>query len=131
MNKKRLAVFLAALLSVSALAGCGDVKPNTSDSDKIQISIGEWPSENRPIEQEKYEGYLKTMNEKYPDIEVTPDEWAYDVQTFLPKASSGQLPTMYTCYLTETKKIINAGYSAEITDILNDLGYTQYLNRLR
>lgn len=130
MNKKKLSVVLAAVMFAASLAGCGGGKQaETADSDKVEISIGEWPSENRPIEQEKYEGYLKTMQEKYPDIEITPDEWAYDVQTFLPKASSGQLPTMYTCYLTETKKIINAGYSAEITDILNDLGYTQYLNK--
>lgn len=129
MKKKKVAAILTAALATASLAGCGGGKTETADSGKIQISVGEWPSENRPIEQEKYEGYLKEMKDKYPDIEVTPDEWAYDVQTFLPKASSGQLPTMYTCYLTETKKIINAGYSADITDILNKLGYSEYLNK--
>ncbi|MDD6484511.1 MAG: extracellular solute-binding protein [Clostridiales bacterium] len=130
MNKKKTAVALTAVLVAASLVGCGGVnQTKNAESDKVQISVGEWPTENRPIEQEKYEGYLKTMNEKYPDIEVTPDEWAYDVQTFLPKASSGQLPTMYTCYLTETKKIINAGYSADITSILDELGYSEYLKK--
>lgn len=114
----------------SGLVSCKPKEEQTSaDASKVSVSIGEWPSENRPIEQEKFAGYVEEMAEKYPDIEIIPDEWAYDVQTFLPKASSGQLPTMYTCFLTETKKIINAGYSADITDVLNELGYAQYLDK--
>jgi len=130
MNKRILTAILATALITTGLSGCGiGTSSKKEDGKTVSISVGEWPSENRPASQEKYEGYLKEMNEKYPDIEIIPDEWAYDVQTFLPKASSGQLPTLYTCYLTETKKIVNAGYSADITDILNELGYKEYLNK--
>lgn len=129
MKRKIVLTMLAVSMLASTLTACGTKKTDAdADASKVQISVGEWPSENRPIEQEKYQEYLKEMNEKYPDIEVTPDEWAYDVQTFLPKASSGQLPTLYVCYLTETKKIIEAGYSADITSILERLGYKQYLS---
>lgn len=132
MKKNVLSAVLAVTLLTTGLSGCGVKKSQTSQSGsdgKIVISIGEWPSENRPAERKEYEKYVEKMKEVRPDVEIVPDEWAYDLQTFLPKASSGQLPTMYNCHLTETKKIINAGYSADITDILNELGYTEYLNK--
>lgn len=130
MNKKIISTILAAAMLTMGASSC-KTKQNGQDADasKVTVSIGEWPSENRPIEQKKYEGFIKEMAEKYPDVKIIPDEWAYDVQTFLPKASSGQLPTMYTCFLTETKKIIDAGYSADITKTLEDLGYAPYLKK--
>lgn len=130
MNKKVVVTMLAVSMLTAGLSSCKTKQANSdADASKVTVSIGEWPSENRPLEQEKYEGYIKEMAEKYPDVKIVPDEWAYDVQTFLPKASSGQLPTMYTCYLTETKKIIDAGYSADITKVLEELGYAPYLKK--
>ncbi|MBE7045263.1 MAG: ABC transporter substrate-binding protein [Ruminococcaceae bacterium] len=130
MNKKVVTSMLAVSLLASGLVGCAPKQETAGNKEgKITISIGEWPSENRPIEQEKWQGWVELMNEKYPDIEIQPDEWMYDMQTFLPKATSGQLPTLYPCHLTETKKIINAGYSADITETIEALGYAPYLNK--
>lgn len=127
MKKKILLMTLAVSMLASGLAGCGKQETNTEG--KILVSIGEWPSENRPKDVETWEKYKEEVEEKYPDIEIIPDEWGYDVQTFLPKASSGQLPTLYPCYLTETKKIVKAGYSADVTDNIKDRGWIEYLNK--
>ena len=128
MKKKILLITLAASLLCTGLTSCGK-KTETDAEGKITISVGEWPSENRPVDREKWEGYKEEMKKQYPDIEVVPDEWAYDVQTFLPKASSGQLPTLYPCYLTETKKIVKAGYSADVTENIKDKGWIEYLDK--
>lgn len=127
MKKKILLMTLAVSMLASGLAGCDKQETNTEG--KILVSIGEWPSENRPKDVETWEKYKEEVEEKYPDIEIIPDEWGYDVQTFLPKASSGQLPTLYPCYLTETKKIVKAGYSADVTDNIKDRGWIEYLNK--
>ncbi|MEG2670148.1 MAG: extracellular solute-binding protein, partial [Oscillospiraceae bacterium] len=43
-------------------------------------------------------------------------------------ATSGQLPTMYTTFHTEVKKIIDAGFSADITEELKKVGYLEKMN---
>ena len=128
MKKRIVLMTLAVSMLAAGLSSCG-AKKETNTEGKISVSIGEWPSENRPKDREKWDEYKKEMNEKYPDIEIIPDEWAYDVQTFLPKASSGLLPTLYRCFLTETKKIIKAGYAADITDVVNEKGWAEYLDK--
>ena len=128
MKKRIVLMTLAVSMLAAGLTSCGAKKETNTDG-KTVISIGEWPSENRPKDRATWEEDKKELEEKYPDIEVVPDEWAYDVQTFLPKASSGQLPTLYPCYLTETKKIVKAGYSADITENIKDKGWEKYLNK--
>lgn len=128
MKKKLVLMTLALSLFTVGLTSCGEKKEANTEG-KVTVSIGEWPSENRPNDQERWNEYKKEVETKYPDINIVPDEWEYDVQTFLPKASSGQLPTLYPCHLTETKKIVKGGYSADITDNIKDRGWLEYFNK--
>lgn len=118
--RKVFALLLVACLTVSA-AGCGVKK--TANDDIVRISIGNWPSETEEVACAQHDRWVAEMKEKYPNIEITPDVGAYDVQTFLTKASSGQLPTLYITYFTEVSKIINEGYSRDITQFIEKYGY--------
>ncbi len=123
-TKKILAGVLAGLLAVACLAGCGAGTQGGKTADgKIAISVGSWPADSLPALKEVYDGYLQSFYEKHNDIEVTPDEWDCDLQTFLPKASAGQLPNLYQCHLTETKSIVSKGYSADVTDLMKEYGW--------
>ena len=126
MLKKIICVLLSAATVSMCLAACGQ-KEQADDSGKTVISVGGWPSDNQPERKAQMEGYVSKLNEKYPDIKIEPDEWTYDTNSFVPKASSGQLPTLYSTYLTEIKKIINAGYCAEITDEMKEAGFYDWL----
>lgn len=112
-------------LACTMLAGCGT--KNGGDG-KINISVSNWPTSNDKTNAELYDGYLKKMNEKYPDITVKPDTWQYDVNSFLPKAASGQLPTVFQTYFTESQKIIDAGYARDITEEVKAAGYDTLYN---
>ena len=112
-------------LACTMLAGCGT--KNGGDG-KINISVSNWPTSNDKTNAELYGGYLKKMNEKYPDIIVKPDTWQYDVNSFLPKAASGQLPTVFQTYFTESQKIIDAGYARDITEEVKAAGYDTLYN---
>ena len=55
------------------------------------------------------------------DIVIETSTYKYATDTFLPKAMTGQLPTLYQTYFTEVDKIVEAGYAADITDMMTEL----------
>lgn len=133
MKKKLLLMALAVTMMATALVGCGGDKEQTSTGTegKVQITIGEWPNENTPETLELWEKHKTEFDEKYPDVEIIRDEWVYNMETFLPKAVSDTLPTLYPCHLTETKKIINNGYAADVTDVLKGMGWLEYMDEFQ
>ena len=118
--KRIAALAMSACLLVCA-GGCGK-KEAVSDG-TVKISIGNWPSKTDEANYERHMKWKEQMKEKYPNIDITPDIGAVDIQTFLTKASSGQLPTLYITYFTEASKIINEGYSLDITKFIDKYGY--------
>lgn len=132
MKKKILLTALAAALMATALVGCGGEKQTTTDTEgKLQFSVGEWPTENTPETLELWEKHKTEFEDKYPDVELIRDEWVYNMETFLPKAVANTLPTLYPCHLTETKKIINNGYAADVTDVLKEMGWLEYMDEFQ
>lgn len=116
----------------TALVGCGGEKQATTGTEgKVTFSVGEWPNENTPETLELWEKHKTEFDEKYPDVELVRDEWTYNMETFLPKAVSDTLPTLYPCHLTETKKIINNGYAADVTDVLKEMGWLEYMDEFQ
>ncbi|MCI9626577.1 MAG: ABC transporter substrate-binding protein [Clostridia bacterium] len=63
------------------------------------------------------------FEEANPDVEIIPDNWSFSLETFLAKAASGNLPTLYEVYFTEGQRVINAGYCADLTDAVKKYGY--------
>lgn len=130
MKKKISGLISFVMLTVLTLSGCsngGGDKKNTetggTGNKPVEITIANWAKDNQPTRKELYNKYLEEMKKKYPEVTIKPDQWTYDVSTFLPKAASRQLPTMYVTYFTELDKIINAGYAADITDAMKKYSY--------
>lgn len=157
MKKKVLSLLLTGVLAASMLTGCGEKAPEPADQSQakqssekqepesssaeesttqaepekdpepVTISIGGWPTP----ENEQYalfEGHKEKMKELYPYITIETDEYQYEVDTFLPKAASGQLPNLYMTWFTEIDKIINAGYAEDITGTITDNGVVDAIN---
>lgn len=146
MVKRGVLIFLAIVLALALIVGCGKTgKPIDKDNDKngegegngkdpgddpkpVTIVISNWPKEDNQANIEIYAQHVQTMKEKYPYITIVGNEWGYDVNSFLPMAASGQLPNLYETFFTEASKIINAGYSADITDFVKSYGYDKAIN---
>jgi ABC-type glycerol-3-phosphate transport system substrate-binding protein len=144
---KFLVLTLVMLISVQALSACSQSKGeskseistsnvSTSPTDStaeatentpVTITIGSWPTADSD-NYDTYQGYIETMKEKYPYITIETSEYVYSVDSFLPLAASGQLPTLYSTYYTEANKIIDAGYAADITSTVKDYGYDTAIN---
>lgn len=98
-----------------------------AEPEPVTVTIGGWPTP----ENEQYalfEKYKETMNELYPYITIQPDEYLYEVDTFLPKAASGQLPNLYMTWFTEIEKIVGAGYAEDISNTIQNNGVMESIN---
>ena len=125
MKKNFLGIICFVLISamVFGLCGCSGGKEAANDG-KIEISIGDWPAETNKANYKEYIEKKEMFEKKYPNITIKPDNWAFSTDTFLPKAAGGTLPTMYNLPVTEVDKVVNAGYAMDITDKLEEYGYS-------
>ncbi len=121
--KKATALTLAAALLIPCLSGCGE-KTGKKNDDRITISVSNAPKEeNNPERYKQFMEQIARFEEKYPNIHVVGDEWAFDLQTFAAKAEGGTLPTIYYIPFTQTKNLMRLGYAVDITKQINDYGY--------
>lgn len=110
-------------MCIIAFSACTDKEAKKDE--KIVIEIGSWPMESNPAERTRYENVKAKFEADFPNVEVVPNEWSYDVKSFLPQAASGQLPTVYQTYFTEVERIGSSGYAAEVTEFAEKYGYRE------
>lgn len=147
MKKKQwISTIAAALLVASALSGCGVKKadsPSESPSNqastqqpsssaapsaaKVAFLNGDW-GKTTDQNYKKFEKWQQEYNSKYPNVDMKVEYFAYDTNTFLPKAESGQLPNLFATFFTEPQKLIKAGYAADLTEVLKERGYDTAIN---
>lgn len=120
--KKFVSVITMFSLLGAFMCGCSNSEKTSGADGKIQITVGDWPTKEEP-EYPIYEELKTKFEEKYPDIKVTTDEWGFHVNTFLQKAASGQLPSVYVTSFTEIKRIIDTGYAADVTTHMKGSGF--------
>lgn len=126
-TRKRIAIgLLSCFMATSMIAGCGTSKKAENDG-KIKISVGKWPEKGTEAYDLKQK-QVERFNEKYPDIEIVGDTYAYSIDTFTAKATAGTLPTLIPTWFTEVNKIITGGYAADITDSLKKAGWLKQMN---
>lgn len=125
-------IFKAAsllLASILLISGCAATTA-TDNNEKEKVFIGNWPPENKPMELQDKNKKLEEMSKRYPDIEYIPDTWMATPESFLVKASANQLPTIFPVFFTEVKKIISAGYAADITEYIKKYDIIDYIDEI-
>lgn len=130
--KKVISLALSLAMIAAAFTGCGSPVSTQSGSsqptqstasEKISIQLGIWPESNLPNDVKMHQGFVKTFNATHPNVTVVPKFYKYAVDTFVPLAQSGKLPTVFDTWYTEPKKLIDNGYVAEISEELKDCGW--------
>jgi ABC-type glycerol-3-phosphate transport system substrate-binding protein len=87
------------------------------------IRLGIWPEDIYPDDIALHQGYVRQFNQRYPDITVQPAQYSYAVDTFVPMAEAGQVPTIFSSWYTEPPKLIGGGFVRDITDEMRALGW--------
>jgi len=127
---KIIASLLALVIGTGLVSSCGGNKQSAvNEKGQIVVRVGNWPD---PEANAKL--YASRMERKAefeaanPDIVIEPDYWSYDVKTFAAKAEGGTLPNIYPTFATEVKKIIDLGYSADVSEAMKKYGYYDTLS---
>lgn len=124
--KRILAAAISMVIAAGAVTGCSGISKNSSD-DQVTIRVGGWPSESDEANYAEREAMKEKFEKEYPNIKIEEDDWGFDLDTFLPKAASGQLPDIYLTSVTEIKRIIQSGYACDISEYMNKYKYGEYL----
>jgi ABC-type glycerol-3-phosphate transport system substrate-binding protein len=117
--KKVLCLILGLMVLGSSLVFAGGRQQDA----KTVIRLGMWPADTQPDAVALHEGYVKKFNEKYPNIIAEPARYYYELDTFVPLAESGQLPTIFSSWFTEPPKLIGGSYVRDITPEFQTLGW--------
>lgn len=149
MKKRFISVALCTALIVASLSGCGDKQKTPDEGDKqnnvseqgdaengtdtegeeVTITIGVSPAEtSTEADIERWEAAVAAMKEKYPNVTVEEAHYDYAPDTFVALAESGNLPTLYGTWYTETQKLIDEGYAADITEEMSERGWIESMN---
>lgn len=148
--KRYLSLTCCVILVLSLLAACGSgsaakievaVAVNTTGitispeiiaapevAKPVTIKVGIWPLDSDETGKKSWEVYSKEFTTKYPHITLQPEPYSYSSETFIPKAKSGQVPTIFHTYYTESKKLIANGYVADVSEMAKKYGFDTAIN---
>jgi len=130
--KKRVlnvvSLVLALSMLVAIITGCSKGKVADKDEQgRTIISTDAYPDKEGK-DKEDYDAKVAKFEEANPDVNVEPDNWVFDWETFYAKAEGKQLPTVFKTAFTEAKTCAESGYVADITDALDKYGYIEKMN---
>ncbi|MEA5146301.1 MAG: sugar ABC transporter substrate-binding protein, partial [Candidatus Limiplasma sp.] len=116
--KKLVAVLLVIMLSLTAFSALGETV----------LKLGIYPEDVDTAALEAHEFFLAEFAKALPDVTVEKAHYKYAVDTFVAMAEAGTVPTIFETWFTEPQKLIRGGFVADITDELNELGWTDKMN---
>jgi multiple sugar transport system substrate-binding protein len=121
---KKVLMSLLIIISAFVLAGCNP----SSNSDKIEITIGMWPEPYLVDDVAMFEEWKRLFEEDYPEYEIIGQPYSYSLDTFFPMAQSGTQPTIFATWFTEPEKLIDNGFVRDITPQLDELGWSDKMD---
>jgi multiple sugar transport system substrate-binding protein len=154
MKRSKLGFILSLVLVFALVAGCSKkaeptdsvaptastaadptaapADPTAAPTDDIStkdISISVvFPDVSDKVRTELENEKIKRFNAIYPKVKITPDTWQYNPTQVGAKAAGGQLPTVFKTYATEGKMLVDKGWAADITDLVNNYEFASQLN---
>jgi ABC-type glycerol-3-phosphate transport system substrate-binding protein len=82
-----------------------------------------WPDASLTKDIAMFNQWKAAFEADYPEYEIIADPYTYNQETFISKATSGTLPTVFQTYFTEPQKLIKNNFIREITLALQELGW--------
>ena len=114
--------------TVDAVEATTEATTEAVSEEPFDLTLGIWPEATLTDEIALHNGYVEEFTKTHPNVTVVPAYYFYAVDTFVPLAESGSLPVIFHTYFTDTQKIIEGGYVADITDILAERGWLDAIN---
>ena len=112
--KKKNIVLAVSIISM-LLSACGGYR--NENINKTKLVVGDWPTEEGIMRDKMFQtkNYFET---KYPNVDIVPDSWFFDLKSCYLKVEAGMLPNVFLAPFTEVSDIIEGGYAKDVTDEL-------------
>lgn len=121
---------LSMLVAVVMLIGMMAMPVQASAAEESgTLTLGIWPEDNEAEAIATHtDYYVPAFNELHPNVEVVPAYYKYTPDTYVPMAQAGNAPTVFESWYTEPEKLIRNGLVKDITDILEERGWLDYMS---
>ncbi|MFD4960385.1 ABC transporter substrate-binding protein [Microbacterium sp. NPDC058389] len=119
---------VATLATVGALVGCSAAGGDDSSSGKVELRVATFPPGADAAAYEAFATQEKQFEKLNPDIDIIGVEYEWEGPTFAVQLAGGSLPDVFTVPFTDAKTLLENKQLMDVTDEMNDLGYTDSFN---
>jgi multiple sugar transport system substrate-binding protein len=123
VNRLFLAL-LVPLVTASCTPKAGEQTPEAGGTSKapavIEVRVGNAPSERETEARQRLKLQVELFEKSHPDIKIILDTWTWNPREFAANLEEGEVPDVMAVPATEGHILIEEGYAADITDLMND-----------
>lgn len=117
---------LAALAMVGSLAACS--AGASSDGGKTELRVATFPPGADEAAYTAFAEQEKQFEKEHEDIDIIGVEYEWEGPTFAVQLAGGSLPDVFTVPFTDAKTLLENGQLMDLTDEIDELGYTDKFN---
>lgn len=117
---------LAAFAMVGALAACS--AGGGSDGGKTELRVATFPPGADEAAYTAFAEQEKQFEKEHPEIDIIGVEYEWEGPTFAVQLAGGSLPDVFTVPFTDSKTLLENGQLMDVTDEIDELGYTDKFN---
>lgn len=119
---------VAVFATASALAGCSTGDGGGGADGKVELRVATFPPGADAAAYDAFAAQEKQFEKEHPDIDVVGVEYEWVGPTFAVQLAGGSLPDVFTVPFTDSKTLLENGQLMDVTDAMDELGYTDSFN---
>jgi len=124
-RNRAVVAMTTAVVFAANLAGAG---PASADAEEVTISVSNLPPSTESGAREAFLQRVEEFEALYPNIDVEPNEYEWDIATFAAQLAGGTLPTVFQIPFTDSQGLIERGQIADISAEVAALPYAADFN---
>lgn len=117
---------LAAVAMVGALAACSSSGGDSNG--KTELRVATFPPGADAAAYDAFAEQEAQFEEEHPDIDIIGVEYEWEGPTFAVQLAGGSLPDVFTVPFTDSKTLLENGQLMDVTDEVEELGYSDKFN---
>jgi len=119
---------VAAAATIGALAGCSAGGGDSSTDGKTELRVATFPPGADEAAYKAFAAQEKQFEDENPDIDIVGVEYEWTGPTFAVQLAGGSLPDVFTVPFTDAKTLLENEQLMDVTDEMDELGYTDSFN---
>ena len=119
---------VAVIATAGALAGCAAGAGDDGADGKTELRVATFPPGADAAAYEGFAAQEKQFEQEHPDIDIIGVEYEWEGPTFAVQLAGGSLPDVFTVPFTDSKTLLENGQLMDVTDAVEELGYTDKFN---